>query len=849
MNRGNEAKADNPVDPDLPLILPRSVWDNSPSLNALMTWPPQKDELPSDWQPVERIVLHDTGCDASNPSCNNNQDPISTIQGIYRYHAVTRGWGDIGYNYLIDQQGRIYEGRYGGNGSRAAHLYYDRTKDNFNFGSVGITVLGNYATIQPSATVYESLAKLVGWLSTANNLNPQGVSSSYIWNKEKGGFNTLFTGPVVLGHKDIEKGNPDPASFNFEKIRSEAMVWAQKYKNYTYETNNGNPKVYKLESGTRKVFESLADYTGKGNSYSKMAYISQAQLDIFSETRFLKYPDGSLLQCAGDPAIYIISEGKRRNFAVDAKQFVKLGFDFKAVRQVTQDELQKYQAGDPIKYGPDKSLLSDGIKIYLIQDGKKRWIPSGNLFTFLGYKWNKVKTAPTELVSYLESDFLTYPDGTLVKAENGSAIFLVDKGKLKPFLSAEIFTNLNYKWAKVSHISPAELAYYPQSDSVKYSEGALIRPKNSNSVYLISGGGAQPIDGATFKKKKYSWKNVLVVADSDFNALYGTNQTLAVISPPSASVASASSTPSVSAQNSAVSIISAVPKMRVAIYEVKDSNASFSANSDFNVLNKQDQIIAVKKAGEKYIYEIPVNKTEAFVKIAPQAIDAAVEVISFEEHPAWKPSLNYNQFRGSVEVAYSVKSGKIWVVNELLLEDYLKGIAEVSQGDSMEYLKTMMVSARTYAYYYILQKGKYGANEVYYLTKTTSDQLYKGYAREILSPDIQQSANATRGEIVVFNGLPIISAYSSGAAELKTAGSKSACSIWGGKFCEAGFVYLGGGVKDPVGTEYNYSSCTGANHCVGLSGAGTRQFAKTGAKNYQEILRYYYKGVGIKKLY
>jgi hypothetical protein len=101
---------------------------------------------------------------------------------------------------------------------------------------------------------------------------------------------------------------------------------------------------------------------------------------------------------------------------------------------------------------------------------------------------------------------------------------------------------------------------------------------------------------------------------------------------------------------------------------------------------------------------------------------------------------------------------------------------------------------------------------------------------------------------VTFGGSPIVAAYSSGAAELKTSGTRSACAVWGSGFCQ-GFSYLNGGALDPSGTEYKYSTCSGANHCVGLSGAGTRQFAKLGTKNYQEILKYYYLGTIIQKIY
>src|SRR3712207_9171470 len=44
----------------------------------------------------------------------SDPDPAATVRAIFAYHAVVQGWGDIGYNFLVDADGRIYEGRHSG---------------------------------------------------------------------------------------------------------------------------------------------------------------------------------------------------------------------------------------------------------------------------------------------------------------------------------------------------------------------------------------------------------------------------------------------------------------------------------------------------------------------------------------------------------------------------------------------------------------------------------------------------------------------------------------------------------------------------------------------------------------
>ncbi|MBI4708868.1 MAG: N-acetylmuramoyl-L-alanine amidase [Candidatus Portnoybacteria bacterium] len=878
------------LDSEIPVIQPRSVWDNSSDLHTMMTWPPQNQEYPSDWQPIERIVMHYT----ATPT-DDDISIVARIQSIYRFHAVTNGWGDIGYNYLIAQDGKIYEGRWGGNGSRGAHAYNSKNHNNYNYGSIGIAFLGTYDASDITQVMYESAGRLIGWLAAANNLNPAETNRNFsIWNSDSKTFSSVYSGPVISGHSDLDSAKPDPGVISLPKIRTLADQYKQKYQGIVYQSPSSS-RIYQIANGERKVFETISDFAASGASYQKIISVSQAQLDLFSADRFLKYPSGSLVQVASAPSIYLIDEGKKRNLAITASQFTKLGFDWVNVKKITTGELNLYPEGPNIIYGPDKELLKDPQgKVFYVENGKKRWVTSGGLFGILGYQWSKVKAKPAEymatilaganmsypsgtllkgsgstvylidngqkreflsgqtfvalgyqwgkIITAIDEEVLVYPvgafmaykDGTLIKSESDPTVYLVSSGQKRSFISAEQFLNLGYQWKNILTIPAGELSRYVLTGDALYPDGTLVQKVGDFNVYRIEGGLAKLIpDATTFNQLKLSWSKILKISAQDFVRLFPYI---------SASFPVPQSTPS------QPPISSSQPDIRVKIWEVStaQTEVTFTASGPYDVYNKSGNLIASKNSAETYSVNTS-NPSGVFVKLVPKA-GAFLEAVSYQDLASWKTGLNYNKFRGNLELVYSAKSGKLLLVNELPLEDYLKGVAETNQGLHMEYLKTMSVAARTYAYHYQKIGGKYGSDEVYHITNTTADQLYKGYGREAFASDIVTAAQSTFGEMVVYNNEPIVTAYSSGADELITSGSRSACSVWGGKYCQAGYEYLSGGVKDPEGTTYSYDACGAGNHCVGLSGAGTRQMAALG-KTYREILTHYYKGTSIQKIY
>ncbi|MBT2381225.1 N-acetylmuramoyl-L-alanine amidase [Streptomyces sp. ISL-111] len=122
----------------------------------------------------------------------------SVLRSIYRYHVKSSGWRDFGYNFAVDKCGTIYEGRAGGvtKAVLGAHTL------GFNTNTMGIAVLGSYASTNPPAAAVTAVSKLTAWKLGLFGGNPKGkvtlVSGGS--NKYKAGVKVKMN--VISGHRD-----------------------------------------------------------------------------------------------------------------------------------------------------------------------------------------------------------------------------------------------------------------------------------------------------------------------------------------------------------------------------------------------------------------------------------------------------------------------------------------------------------------------------------------------------------------------------------------------------------------------------------------------------------------------
>jgi hypothetical protein len=143
---------------------------------------------------VSAAFVHHT---ASGNNYKCAQAP-SVIRSIYRYHVVSSGWRDIGYNFLVDKCGNIYEGRAGG----VAKAVMGAHTLGFNTNSMGIAVIGSFGTTKPPAASVKAIAQLTAWKLGLYGANPKG--KTYL---TSGGGNLYPKGKkvrlhVISGHRD-----------------------------------------------------------------------------------------------------------------------------------------------------------------------------------------------------------------------------------------------------------------------------------------------------------------------------------------------------------------------------------------------------------------------------------------------------------------------------------------------------------------------------------------------------------------------------------------------------------------------------------------------------------------------
>lgn len=168
------------------------------------------------------------------------------IRSIYAYHVRSRGWRDIGYNFLIDKFGRIWEGRYGGVDRPVVGAH----TENYNNYGFGVSAIGNFEIAKPTSALIQAEGALFAW-----KLSLHGVSAA---------ATNVAIGPrtfasSIMGHRDT-KSTACPGKYLYAKIpeiRTLAASLQKGWSGRTLEssfTGSSDPDLVVRDATTKEAY-------------------------------------------------------------------------------------------------------------------------------------------------------------------------------------------------------------------------------------------------------------------------------------------------------------------------------------------------------------------------------------------------------------------------------------------------------------------------------------------------------------------------------------------------------------------------------------------------------------------
>jgi hypothetical protein len=173
--------------PGPPAIIARSAWADG-----------AKPKVSPAYGIVHLAFVHHT----ENPNGYSAAEVPAMLLAIYQFHRFVRGWNDIGYNFVIDAFGRIWEARAGG----IDQAVIGAQAGGYNAVSTGAAVLGSFMDVVPSPAAIDALQRLLAWKLSLHGIPAQGHVTVEV--SPADAFYTPFAPgahvslPRVAGHRD-----------------------------------------------------------------------------------------------------------------------------------------------------------------------------------------------------------------------------------------------------------------------------------------------------------------------------------------------------------------------------------------------------------------------------------------------------------------------------------------------------------------------------------------------------------------------------------------------------------------------------------------------------------------------
>lgn len=191
--------------PGQPPIIARAAWAGRS----------QAPRVAPEYGAVKLAFVHHT----ETPNGYARGEVPAILRGIYAFHRYGKGWNDIGYNFVIDRFGRIFEARAGG----IDEPVIGAQAGGYNAHSTGIALLGTYSAQPISAAARNALTRLIAWKLSLHGAPVQGRVSVRVTRAgaaySRFPANALVSLPRIAGHRDADATNC-PGSALYDELSS-----------------------------------------------------------------------------------------------------------------------------------------------------------------------------------------------------------------------------------------------------------------------------------------------------------------------------------------------------------------------------------------------------------------------------------------------------------------------------------------------------------------------------------------------------------------------------------------------------------------------------------------------------
>lgn len=478
-----------------PSVVSRAGW-GCPEANYSPNWPPQKVKA------THAIIHHTAGT-------WNTSDPKSTVRAIWSYHAYTRGWGDIGYNYLIDGYGNIYEGRYGGENVVAGHAYP------YNRGSIGVAVMGYYVDYSISSSARNSLANLLAREFGERFINPSTGAKLYAKNTVTAASITDYWGRSyvntirIISHRNVAP-TACPGSAFYSTLGTIRSLVSQRYLDYfpvNFVTSDSTSTIYALKDNVKYPIPSLSVFDQWKLSWSYVENISNVEL-----TGYQTGVNISDAVKAEDNTLYLIDKGKRYKASQDI--FDDYGFLAGRIADLPNNVFSAindnvFQSLPSTTSLTNLAKIASASAVYYMENGEKRHVLDGDTLDSLG-GWSQVKILSGYVLDNIPegSPMANIVSGVLAKTLDSGKIYLVDSNKKYPIPNIETFVSWGFSWSSVKTISQQGLDVFTTDQSL-----TTLAIDSINDVYLIDSGKRYYVSGAKLTNYGFDWGDIIDFSD------------------------------------------------------------------------------------------------------------------------------------------------------------------------------------------------------------------------------------------------------------------------------------------------------------------------------------------------